>query len=219
MNLKQKGMTVRYPRSSEVHNSVLTHSVTKKPHSSSIFLLSDNVQNYWSYTTMIFDACRTSLEMFHVAKPFFPKSCEKNWFCVAKPFFFPQLLKPHVLSFCWSPLWIFIFLSKEKVPSAKNQHFGVLDSVRQRQGYFSIILGNFHVSDALAYGGFHANRMLRGAEWWNEIKIGPKQADLTVFASDSRVRPLLSHPLDTPVRFMIKFLVGLYQIVQVYMLS
>ena len=38
---------------------------------------------------------------------------------------------------------IFIFLMKKCLP-AKNWHFRVLDSVRQRKGYLSIILSNFH---------------------------------------------------------------------------
>ena len=42
----------------------------------------------------------------------------------------------------------------------------------------------FVLGIALAYAGFNANRMLRGAEWWNQIKISQKQADLTVFALD-----------------------------------
>ena len=48
-----------------------TYAHTNWPDFSSLFLLSENVQNCWSDTTMISVACRTLLEMFCVAEPHF----------------------------------------------------------------------------------------------------------------------------------------------------
>ena len=56
-------------------------TATKEPNLSLIFLLSENVENYWNVTTMISVAYRTSLEMF----------------CNVK-LHFSQLLKAHVLT-------------------------------------------------------------------------------------------------------------------------
>ena len=91
----------------------------KEPNLSSIFLLSESVQNYWSDTTMISVAYRTSFEMF----------------CDVK-LHFSQLLKAHVSY--GGPFWFSIFWwkssfqqKKKKKDHNNNKHFGVLASVRQ----------------------------------------------------------------------------------------
>ena len=65
-------LTVRYSPSSEVQTSSFTWDATNEPNLSSIFLLSENVENYWSDTTMISVTYRTSLDMFCNVKPNFP---------------------------------------------------------------------------------------------------------------------------------------------------
>ena len=67
---------------------------------SSIFLLSENVKNYFNVTTIISVACRTPPDMF----------------CDVK-LHFKQLLKSHVLTVAILRI-LFISVSNEKVPSS-----------------------------------------------------------------------------------------------------
>ena len=53
------------------HDGPFTYAHTNWPYLSSLFLFSENVQNYWSDTTMISVAYRTLLEMFCVVKHHF----------------------------------------------------------------------------------------------------------------------------------------------------
>ena len=52
---------------------------------------------------------------------------------------------------------------------------------------------------SLAYAGFHAAGVLQGAEWSNLDKSSPKQANLTIFASDPQGAHAPFTPPDMPV--------------------
>ena len=83
-------LTVRYSPSSEVQTRSFTWAARNEPNLSSIFLLSENVENYWSDTTMDSVAYRTSLDRF----------------CDVKPNL-SQLLKAHVYD--GRPFWFSFF--------------------------------------------------------------------------------------------------------------
>ena len=52
---------------------------------------------------------------------------------------------------------------------------------------------------SLAYAGFHATGVLRGAEWWNKIRVSPKSADFDCFCLRPKGRQGAHTPFAPPV--------------------
>ena len=84
---------VRWSFNSEVHYDPFTSTATNERNFSSSLLLSENVQNYWSETTMISITCRTPFSDVFWSKTTFFTTFEKHLFLTAATLIFIFLMK------------------------------------------------------------------------------------------------------------------------------